>query len=76
MGGINKKTLISALKVMNIEDKIELKQILQEILSPEMDATSVYTTIPNFGNAHFSVLNDKIVVVSGTKKWTINLSDF
>jgi|GEM_PF-1986514 len=76
MKGINKKALIIGLKQMNPQEKQELKQILQEILSPEMEATSIFTTIPNFGNAYFSAYDNKIVVTSGTGKWTINLNDF
>lgn len=76
MKGINKKALINGLKQMNSQEKQELKQILQEILSPEAEATSVFITVPNFGNSSFYALAGKIVVQSGTGKWTINLNDF
>lgn len=76
MKGINKKTLINGLKQMDSQEKQELKRILQEILSTEMEATSAFTTVPNFGNSTFIAQDGKIVVTSGTGKWTIDLNDF
>ncbi len=76
MKGVNKKALLSGLKQMEPQDKQELKQILQCILSPYEEATSTFLTIPGFGNSLFYAYDGKIVVESGNKKWTIDISDF
>lgn len=76
MKGVNKKALFNGLKQMKSQEKQELKQILQNILSPDGDATSTFLTVPDFGSSLFYAFEGKIIVESGNKKWTISLNDF